>query len=218
MRTLFAVLSSFIFVSVAQAQMGPAPARAISRPMPSKAPSVQTFTAEANLIVSRKGRVDFAEVATSSGDASFDKEWKKILSDWRFVPAVGADGQPMESHVRVTYSGNSLVDTPSTAAGEPAPSGLSEPERIASLTCKDFLWEYYIVVNALPRRLALLDSLLKTPLTLLTAEGADAAQVAALRPRYDDLVGEGAKQCRDNPDVPFWSGIFKPILQGALVQ
>lgn len=219
MRKVITVLGSLFFMSVAQAQMGPAPARAISRPMPAKAPSgVQNFNAEANLIISRKGRVDFAEVVTTSGDPGFDKEWKKSLSEWRFVPAVGADGQPIESHARVTYKNNALTDTPSTAAGEPAPTGLSEPERVAKLTCKDFLWEYYIVTNALPRRLALLDSLVKTPLTLLASEGVDAAQVNALRPRYDDLVNDGAKQCRDNPDALFWTGVFKPILQSALVQ
>ncbi len=219
MRKIITLLGSFILVSAAQAQMGPSPARAISRPMPTKAPSgVQTFTAEADLIVSKKGRVEFVQVVTGSGDDSFDKEWKKTLSDWRYVPAVGADGGPAERHSRVTYKNNALSDKPWTADGSPPPETVSEPERIARLTCKDFLWEYYIVTNALPRRLALLDPLLKTPLTMLTADGADAAKVAALRPRYDDIVDDAAKQCRDNPDAQFWAGIFKPILQGALVQ
>jgi hypothetical protein len=49
---VIALLGSFIFMSAAQAQMGPVSARLISRPMPSKAPSgVQTFSAEARPIV-----------------------------------------------------------------------------------------------------------------------------------------------------------------------
>lgn len=215
-RQLIVILGSFVLMCAAQAQVGPSPARAISRPMPSKAPSgVQSFTAEAELVVSKKGRVDSAVVVTGTGDAAFDKEWRKSLEDWRYVPAVDADGQPVDSQALVTYKNNVLSDRPSGAAAATASNAITESDRIARLTCKDFLWEYNVVTNALPRRLALLDPLLKTPLTMLASEGADAARVTALRAGYDDLVDEAAKQCRDNPDALFWAGIFKPLLQAA---
>jgi hypothetical protein len=215
---VFALLGSFIFMSVAQAQMGPVAARLISRPMPSKAPSgVQTFSAEAELIVSKKGRVDFVEIVASSGDPAFDKEWKKSLSDWRYVPAVDASGQPVESHSLVTYKNTGISERPTSADGSAAANVISETERMEKLTCHDFLWEYYIVANTLPRRLALMDSLLKTPVVMFTTEARpDAAQQQAIRERYDDLVNDAVKQCRDQPEAPVWANVFKPLLQSAL--
>lgn len=201
--------------AAAQAQLGPASARPISKPMPSKAPSgVQNFAAEADLIVSRKGRVDFVEIVTSSGDPAFDKEWKKTLSDWRYVPAVGADNQPVESHSRVTYKNNGISERPASTEGGTASNPVTDAERLGRLTCHDFLWEYYIVTNTLPRRLALMDPLLKTPLLAFHAEaGTPPAQQQAFRERYDGIVDEAAKQCRDNPDSLFYGGILKPLLQ-----
>jgi TonB family protein len=219
-RKVITLLSLFIAASAAQAQIGPTAARAISKPMPSKAPSgVQTFSAEAELIVSKKGRVDYVDIVSSSGDPSFDKEWKKSLSDWRYVPAIDADGQPMESHSRVTYRNNGLSERPSYADGTTPPVLLGEAERFDRLTCKDFLWEYYIVTNAMPRRLALMDPLLKTPMVSFVAEAhPDAPQQERLRERYDDILEDAAKQCRDNPDSTFWSGILKPMMQAALTE
>lgn len=218
MRIVIALLGSFFFISAAQAQMGPVAARAISRPMPVKAPSgVQTFNAEADLIVSKKGRVDFVEILTGSGDPAFDKEWKKSLSDWKYVPAVDASGQPVESHSRVNYRNHGLSDHPVSADGLPEANVISESERMSRLNCHDFLWEYYIVVNTLPRRLALLDSLLKTPLVMFTTEAqADATQQKQLRDSYDDIVSEAVKQCRDNPEALVWEGTLKPLLKGAI--
>jgi TonB family protein len=200
--------------ATAQAQMGPASARPISKPMPSKAPrGVTNFAAEADLIVSRKGRVDFVEIVTSSGDAAFDKEWKKTLADWRYVPAIGADNQPVESHSRVTYRNNGISERPASTDGAAA-NPVTDAERLGRLTCHDFLWEYYIVTNTLPRRLALMDPLLKAPLLAFHAEaGTPPAQQQAFRERYDAIVDEAAKQCRDNADTLFYPGILKPLLQ-----
>jgi TonB family protein len=219
MRQLLALPALLAFLSVGYAQVGPAPARVISKPMPTKAPSAQTFNAEADLLVNRKGGIDTVEILTGTGDPSFDKQWRKTLSDWRFVPAVGADGEPAESHVRTTYKNNSVTILPVTPAGAAGVTRnvIEESARVAKLTCKDFLWEYEIVTDSLPRRLALMDPLLKTPQVMLAAEmRLSDAQQAALRERYDDIVGDAAKQCRDAPDTAFWSGVLKPLLQAAL--
>jgi len=69
----------------------------------------------------------------------------------------------------------------------------------------------------MPRRLALMDPLLKTPQVMLAAEmRLSEAQQAALRDRYDDLVNAAARQCRDKTDAVFWPDVLKPLLQGAL--
>jgi TonB family protein len=207
-------------ISVGHAQVGPAPARVISKPMPSKAPSALTFNAEAELRVDRKGRVDQVEILSSTSDAGFDKQWRKSLSDWRFVPAVGADGEPAESNVRTAYKNNGVTVLPLSPAGATESvtrNVIEESERVAQLTCKDFLWEYEIVTDALPRRLALLDPLLKTPQVMLAAEmRLTEAQQTALRDRYDQIVSDAAKQCRDNTEAAFWPEVLKPLLQGSL--
>jgi TonB family protein len=221
MRRLLAFPILMAVVSVGHAQVGPSAARAISRPMPSKAPvGVQNYNAEAELLVDGRGRVDRVEILGGSGDESFDKQWRKSLSDWRFVPAVGADGEPAESNVRISYKNNNvtvLPVAPSGATPSAARTVLEESERLERLTCKDFLWEYEIVTDSLPRRLALLDPLLKTPQVMLAAEmRLTAEQQSTLRDRYDDVVNDAAKQCRDTPDAAVWSVVLKPLMQGAL--
>lgn len=195
--------------AAAQAQMGPTVARAVHKPMPGKAPAVKNFTAEANLTITRKGRVYLVEITQSSGDDAFDKQWKKSLSDWRFVPAVGEDNEPTETHVQIVYKNNVLSDGSSRNV-------VGDSKRFESLTCKDFLWEYEIVTDALPRRLALLDPLLKTPMVLLGAETPlTAEQQQVLREHYDQIVSDAARQCRDDPTAAVWSTVLKPAMRTA---
>ena len=219
MRQLFALSALLALVSVGQAQVGPAAARVLSRPMPSKAPSAQTFNAEAEMVIDKKGRVDLVDIRTGTGDESFDRQWKKSLSEWRFVPAVGADGEPAVSRVRTTYKNNGVTILPLAPAGTTesvARNVIEESDRVANLTCKDFLWEYQFVTDVLSRRLALMDPLLKTPQVMLAAEmRLTEAQQAAMRERYDQIVNDAARQCRDTPDAAFWSGVLKPLMQAA---
>lgn len=220
MRQVIISLGFLALIPAAHAQMGPTATRVIIRPMPSLAPSgVQTFSAEARVVVSKKGRVESAEIVKGSGDASFDKQWHKILSDWRFVPAVDAAGEPVEGVTTIVYSNTGLSDRPELPGGGEAPArnAVAESQRIERLTCKDFLWEYYIVTNALSRRMALLDPLLKTPLVMYMTEAQlSETQQASLRPRYDGILDEVAKQCRDNAEAAFWAAVMKPALQASI--
>jgi TonB family protein len=217
MRQQFlAVLGTLAFVATAHAQLGPSSPRAVTRHMPGKAPASATFNAEAELRIATDGDVDAVDILTSSGDEAFDKQWKKAMSDWQFVPAVDAAGQPAEGVVRVTYKSSGGVAIRS-GGEDTARNAITDSERITRMTCRDFSWEYYIVTNALPRRLALLDPLLKTPLVMLAADAAlTEAQSANLRERYDELISDVVKQCRDTPDAAFYTAVFKPNLQAAL--
>jgi TonB family protein len=214
-RQLFIVCGLLVFAATAQAQLGPSSPRAVVRHMPTKAPAVATFNAEAELTIATDGDVDAVNIVASSGDEAFDKQWRKSMSDWQFVPAVDAAGQPAESQVRVTYKSSGGL---SIQAGDNATrNAVTDSERIARMTCRDYSWEYYFVINALPRRLALLDPLLKTPLVMLAAESPlGDAQSQGLRERYDELLSDAVKQCRDNPEAAFWTAVLKPNLQAAL--
>lgn len=204
----------------AHAQLGPTTSRVVSRHMPSKAPSNLNFNAEALLQVSARGRVDSVEIISSSGDEAFDKQWRKFLSDWRFVPAVDEAGQPIETVTRIFYKPSGLTAQPQ---GAPAATSLvsnnviGDSERLDRMTCKDFLWEYQLVTDAVPRRLALLDPLLKTPLIMLASEARPSdAQMATVRERYDQVVSRAADHCEDNPTDVFWKGVMKPALEAVL--
>jgi hypothetical protein len=119
----------------------------------------------------------------------------------------------------VTAAGRSDIERPSSPVAAAAGNPVADAERLDRLTCKDFLWEYYIVTNTLPRRLALMDPLLKAPLVNFNAEArTEPAQQQSLRERYDEIVNEAAKQCRDNPETVFWPGVLKPMLEAALVK
>lgn len=191
--------------------MGPSAPRIVSKQMPSKAPAALTFTAEADLLVHSDGEVGTINISTSSGDAEFDKQWKKSLSYWRFVPAVDAAGQPEQSTVHVIYKNTGLN------IGGAASNPVTESERIDKMSCKDFEWEYRIVSDSLQRRFALLDPLLKTPKIMLVAENKlSESQVALLNERYDDVVNEVAKHCRNNPTDRFSKAVLKPALEAAI--
>jgi TonB family protein len=193
--------------------MGPAAARVLAKQMPSKAPSAPTFTAEASVIVDTNGEVGSADIVTGTGDEEFDKQWLKSMSDWRFVPAVDEAGQPIQSTVRVLYRNNAL------AVGAPPGNAVTESQRIERMTCKDFDWEYRFVNDVLSRRFALLDPLLKTPRIMLVAENNPSeAQLETLADRYDDVVSDVAKHCRDNPADALWKGVLKPAMEAALVR
>ena len=192
--------------------MGPSAPRIVSKQMPSKAPSVLNFTAEADLFVHSDGEVGTINIVTSSGDAEFDKQWKKSMSYWRFVPSVDAAGQPQQSTVHVIYKDNVLN------IGGAVSNPVGDSERISKMTCKDFDWEYRIVTDSLARRFALLDPLLKTPKIMLIAENnLGEAQVAVLNEKYDDVLSNVARQCRDNPGNAFWKEMLKPALETALI-
>lgn len=204
-------LGFLALASASQAQLGPSNPRVVSRQMPSKAPVALTFTAEADLFIHTDGEVGTITIVTSSGDADFDKQWKKSMSNWRFIPAVDATGQPQQSTVRVVYKQNGLV------IGAPAGNAVTESERIDKMSCKDFDFEYRIVTDSLARRFALLDPLLKTPKIMLIAENKfSEAQVAVLNERYDQVVTDVAKHCRENPTDAFWKAVLKPAMEAAL--
>jgi hypothetical protein len=210
-RQVIVSLGFLALVPAAQAQMGPSAPRIVSKQMPSKAPVAQTFTAEADLLVHSDGEVGTISITTGSGDADFDKQWKKSMSYWRFVPSVDGAGQPEQSTVHVTYKNTGLT------IGGAASNPVTDSERIDKMSCKDFDWEYRIVSDSLARRFALLDPLLKTPKIMLIAENKlGEAQVAVLNQRYDDVINSVAKHCRDNPTDAFWKAVLKPALEASL--
>ena len=211
MRHVIALSVLLACLPAAQAQLGPTDARIISRPMPSKAPASRTFSAEAELLVAADGDVDSVTLVASSGDEDFDKHWRKSMSDWQFVPAVDENGLPQQSTTRVFYKLNNLV------IGETTRNAVTESQRIERMTCKDFDWEYRIVSDALARRFALLDPLLKTPQIMLVAERKPSPdQLELLNERYDRIVSDVVRHCRGNPDDPVWQAVLKPAMEAAL--
>ncbi|HUQ09258.1 MAG TPA: energy transducer TonB [Steroidobacteraceae bacterium] len=189
--------------------------------MPSKAPSgVDTIRAEAKLTLTRKGRVYLIEILKGSGDDSFDKQWRKSLDEWRFIPAVTPEGEPTESTVHVIYTNTGVTVQPYSPDGSSDTTTrnvINESERIEKLTCKDFAWEYELLVDALPRRIALLDPLLKTPQVMYAAATPlTDDQKKTLHDRYDQLLSDAVKHCRDNPTDAFWQAVLKPAIDAAL--
>jgi TonB family protein len=216
MRQVLLSLSFLALMATAHAQQGPAPSRLLARPMPAKAPAPKTYDAEAELLITSRGRVDEVTIIKESGDQDFDKQWRKIMSTWRFLPAVNAAGEPVDSLARVIYTPTSLTVRPVQAESTPQ---VDESVRIERLTCKDFLWEYRIVTDAQPRRLALMDPLLKTPQRMLLVQSnLDEAGAQKLTAEYDRIVQDAAEICDDNPDVLFLENALKPAMEARLVQ
>ena len=86
MRLLLVLPALMASISVGHAQVGPASARVISKPMPTKAPSSQTFNAEAELLVNRRGRLQEPwHQRWHDQDSSFEQVGHKWLIGQRYL-------------------------------------------------------------------------------------------------------------------------------------
>ncbi len=63
----------------------------------------QTGTSVLQFLISATGSVVSSRVASSSGHASLDEAAVAALSQCKFKPAIGADGQPQESWTSIRY-------------------------------------------------------------------------------------------------------------------
>jgi TonB family protein len=143
---LFGYVSFLAAAGNAAAQVGPVQPVLVlptgSPEMPHTRPDFsEDYFVPVDVYVNADGTVQNVVVTDSTGNLEADAVAASFMRQRRFLPAVNADGAPMAGTVKVTVSlfkrGNKKVARVTT---KPPPYA-AERERVARMTCADFLWE-----------------------------------------------------------------------------
>jgi hypothetical protein len=173
----------------------------------------------ATVRVGDDGQVRDVLVTENTAEPSFEPQIVKVLQSAKFRPAIDASGRPVEGSIEMK------VELRQSTAGEPKPVPAKpdpqltdkEKARIRKMTCKDFIWEWdllreeaddSVVTEFMPRIAVLSYAAMRTE----AGEYVDAkvwkASAKGLR--------EAVDQCRDQPQAPFFDGIFKSVMDAAV--
>lgn len=172
----------------------------------------------ATLRVGRDGRVTEVLVTENTTAEGVEPQVVKVLQSARFRPAIDESGQPVEASAEVKIElRQSTGNEPKPVPAKPDPE-LNEKEkaRIARMRCTDFTWEW-----------VLLDDVSSSPATEFMPRIATTMYAAARTAAGDyvdakvwkesaDALEDAADRCREQPETPFWEGVFKPIMDEAV--
>jgi hypothetical protein len=172
----------------------------------------------ATVRVGTDGRVKDVLVTENSTEAVFEPMIVKVLQSARFRPAIDAAGNPVEASEEMKVElRTSTGAEPKPVPAKPDPQ-LNEKERarILKMTCKDFIWEWDILREAasdpytefMPRIAVITYAKLR----------ADAGDVVdgKVWPVSKKVLKQSVDQCRDNPQTPFFEGVFKSVMDEAV--
>jgi TonB family protein len=143
---LFGYVSFLAAAGNAAAQVGPVQPVLVlptgSPEMPHTRPDFsEDYFVPVDVYVNADGTVQNVVVTDSTGNLEADAVVATFMRQRRFLPAVNANGEPMAGTVKVTVNlfkrGNKKVVRVTT---KPPPFA-AERDRVARMTCADFLWE-----------------------------------------------------------------------------
>jgi hypothetical protein len=217
-----APLVACLFPIAALSQTGPAEPQVIAAASTAKI-SVGSKKLAGQMVATVKvgedGRVREVLVTENTTEAAFESPLTKVLQSARFRPAIDASGKPIEASIDMKVElRQSTATEPKPVAARPDPQ-LTDKEkvRIKKMRCTDFVWEWDLI-----RKEA--DDAAATEFMPRIAT----AMYAAARTEAGDYVDakvwkaapkalkESARRCGENPQAPFWDGIFKTVMDEAV--
>jgi hypothetical protein len=172
----------------------------------------------ATVRVGEDGKVHDVLVTENTTDG-LEAPLVKVLQSARFRPAIDASGRPVEASIEMKVElRQSTANEPKPVAAKPDPQ-LTDKEkaRIKKMRCADFLWEWNLIREQAGDAAAM-EFMPRIATTLYAAMRNEAgdyvdAKVWKASPK---ALREAADQCKDNPNAPFWDGIFKGVMDEAV--
>ena len=228
-----------VLSSDALAQRGPSGAYPIDTASPK--PPLMLFerrdrTVDVDVRVGADGHVIATRLATRSGNGVYDERVRGFWKAQPFVPALDADGRPVESTVRMralylvkvpregaglVYAANgwrfrtALVRQPSAATPADTDSG-AMVSRIGRMSCRDMLWEYDFMRGLAPKAKLQHEELFHVAFAMLVAaKRLETDSRDALIDQWDTLVEQTLDSCRAQPDAPYWHDAFVHTFESA---
>jgi TonB family protein len=169
----------------------------------------------ATLRVGDDGRVRDVLVTENTTEGAFEPQLVKVMQSTRFRPAIDAEGKPVEGSIEVKVElRQSTGAEPKPVAAKPDPQ-LTEKEkaRIRKMKCADFVWEWDLLRDQADDAAAT-EFMPRIAVAMYAAMRSEAKEYvdAKVWKASSKALRESAKRCEDNPQAPFWEGVFKTVL------
>lgn len=216
------VLTLLLSPAAAIAQVGPSEPQVIAGASTSKI-SVGSRKLVGHLVgtvrVGDDGKVRDVLVTENTTEPAFEPQLVKVLESARFRPALDAQGNAVEASIEMKVElRTSTATEPKPAAAKPDPQ-LTDKEkaRIRKMLCRDFIWEWdllrdqakdAVVTEFMPRIAVTMYAGLRTEAGEYVDSKVWKASAKGLRQSVD--------QCRENPQAPFFDGVFKSVMDEAV--
>lgn len=173
----------------------------------------------ANLRVGDDGRVRDVQVIENTAESAFEPQLIKVLQSARFRPAVDAGGQPVESNIemKVELRASTGVSPKPTASKADPQLTDKEKARIRRMKCSDFVWEWELLRDEAKDATAteFMPRIATTMYAALRTEAGEYVDAKVWKASAKALK-ESADRCEDNPQAPFWEGVFKTVMDEAV--
>jgi hypothetical protein len=220
-RAVFSI-GLFVLPLAALAQSGPSEPQVIAGASTAKISVGSRKLAGAmvaTLRVGTDGRVGDVLVTENTTESAFEPQLVKVMQSARFRPAIDASGQLIESSIEMKVElRSSTANEPKPVAAKPDPQ-LTEKEkvRIRKMKCSDFLWEWQLLRDEAGGAAAT-EFMPRIAVSMYAAMRADAKEYVEAKVWKESAkaLKESADRCEDSPEVPFWDGVFKTILDEAV--
>ena len=173
----------------------------------------------ATLRVSEDGRVREVLVTENTTESIFEPQLVKVLQSARFRPGIDEGGQPIESSVEVKIELRASTGASPKPVAAKADPQLTDKEkvRIKKMRCADFVWEWDLIRSEADAAAAteFMPRIATTMYANARTEAGDYvdAKVWKAAPK---ALKESAERCGENPQEPFWDGIFKTVMDEAV--
>lgn len=220
-RAVFSV-SLFSFPVVLVAQTGPSEPQIIAGASTAKINvGTRKLTGQmvATVRVGEDGRVREVLVTEKTVDSVFEPQLVKVLQSARFRPAIDAVGKPVEGSMEMKVElRTSTGASPKPTAAKPDPQ-LTEKEkaRIRRMKCSDFAWEWNLLRDEADDAAAT-EFMPRIAVTMYAAMRTEAGEYvdAKVWKASAKALKETADRCEEDPQAPFWAGVFKSVMDEAV--
>jgi len=173
----------------------------------------------ATLRVGDDGRVRDVLVTENTTESAFEPQLVKVLQSARFRPAIDANGKPIEANVEMKVElrpSTGALPKPTAAKADPQLTD-KEKARIRKMKCSDFVWEWELLSDEADEAAAT-EFMPRIAVTMYAAMRTEAGEYvdAKVWKASGKALKETADRCGDNPQSPFWDGVFKTVMDEAV--
>jgi hypothetical protein len=215
-------LVPFLFPVAALSQAGPADPQVIAGASTAKISVGNKKLAGqmlADVRVGEDGRVREVSVTENTAESGFEGQLTKVLQSARFRPAIDATGKPVEAIVAMKVELRaSTAAEPKPVAARPDPQ-LTDKEkaRIRKMRCADFVWEWDLIREEADAAAAT-EFMPRIATTMYANARTEAGEYVESKvwKASPKALKESAERCGDNPQAPFWEGVFKVVMDEAV--
>ena len=173
----------------------------------------------ATLRVGDDGRVRDVLVTENTTESAFEPQLVKVLQSARFRPAIDANGRPIEANIEMKVElrpSTGALPKPTAAKADPQLTD-KEKARIRKMKCSDFVWEWEMLTDEADDAAAT-EFMPRIAVTMYAAMRTEAGEYvdAKVWKASGKALKETADRCGDNPQSPFWDGVFKTVMDEAV--